>query len=317
MNALPLVSVITPAYNRAGLLAETIESVLAQDYPHLEYIVLDDGSTDATLEVIKRYDGRLRWESHPNMGETRTVNKGFDLARGDIVGVVNSDDPLLPGAVTRLAAVLRDQPEVMVAYPDWQIIDERGRMQQTLAAPEFSSAADMVRKHHCLPGPGAFFRRIMLKRIGGRDPKFRYVGDLEFWFRAALVGTFRRVPEVLATFRVHSGSASVSAKGRLMAQEHMTLVETYFARDDLPVEIRDCRREARSSAAFIAGCSCSRWDLGGKLGYFAQALRLAPGKYCGEYIGRLPSMLLALLGMDANRAYLMFRRWFSSGRPTV
>jgi glycosyltransferase involved in cell wall biosynthesis len=94
-----LVTIITPAYNRANYLDETIQSILNQDYPNLEYIVLDDGSKDNTVEVLKKYRGRIIWETHPNIGETRTVNKGLSMAHGDIIGIVNSDDPLLPGAV--------------------------------------------------------------------------------------------------------------------------------------------------------------------------------------------------------------------------
>lgn len=310
MSQLPLVTIITPAYNRGTLVAETIESVLGQDYPNLEYIVLDDGSSDDTLEVIKRYDGRLRWESHPNMGETRTVNKGFELANGEIIGVVNSDDPLLPGAVSKLVAALIDHPEVVVVYPDWLIIDEKGNALQEMSSPDFSGAVDMIRRHHCLPGPGAFFRRSVVGQMGGRDPRFRYVGDLEFWFRAVLGGPFRRVPETLVTFRVHSDSASMSAKGRVMAQEHIDMVEVFFARTDLPGEISPLRAEALSSAAFVAGCNCSRWDIGTKLRYFAQALQLAPEKYLGEYAGRLLNMLVVMAGIDNTRVYLAYRRFF-------
>lgn len=310
MSQFPLVTIITPAYNRATLVAETIESVLSQDYPNLEYIVLDDGSADETLEVIKRYDGRIRWESHPNMGETRTVNKGFELAQGEIIGVVNSDDPLLPGAVSKLVATLVEHPEVMVVYPDWVIINERGEAQQNMSSPDFSSAADMIRRHHCLPGPGAFFHRSVPERIGGRDPQFRYVGDLEFWFRAALIGPFRRIPEALATFRVHSDSASMNAKGEQMAREHIQMVEVFFSRLDLPPEISALHREALSSASFIAGCNCSRWDIGVKLCYFTQALKLAPGKYLGEYFGRLLNMLVVLAGVDNSLAYMAYRKLF-------
>ncbi len=92
----PLVSVVTAAYNRASFLPETIESILSQSYPNIEYIVLDDGSADNTREVLARYDGRIRWESHPNMGESLTVNKGWNMARGDLVMTVNSDDPFCP-----------------------------------------------------------------------------------------------------------------------------------------------------------------------------------------------------------------------------
>lgn len=308
MNSLPLVTIITPAYNRETLVAETIESVLAQDYPNIEYIVLDDGSKDGTLEVIKKYEGRLRWESHPNMGETRTVNKGFAMARGEIIGVVNSDDPLLPGAVSKLVAALIEHPEVVVVYPDWLIINERGEVRQEMSSPDFSGAANMIRRHHCLPGPGAFFRRAVVEKVGGRDPRFRYVGDLEFWFRAVLVGFFYRVPETLVTFRVHSDSASMSAKGETMAQEHIHMVETFFARTDLPEKIISLHDEALSSAAFIAGCNCARWDFSGKTRYFAQALKLAPQKYLGEYAGRLLNMFVVLAGIDNTQAYLAYQR---------
>lgn len=311
MSQLPLVTIITPAYNREKLVAETVESVLSQDYPHLEYIVLDDGSTDGTLEVIKRYDDRLRWESHPNRGETRTVNRGFELARGEIIGVVNSDDPLLPGAVAKLVAALVAHPEVVVVYPDWQIINESGEQMQKMSSPDFNGAADMIRRHHCLPGPGAFFRRSLVEKIGGRDPLYRYVGDLEFWFRAACIGKFLRVPEALATFRVHTDSATINAKGEVMAQEHVKMTEAFFSRPELPVEIFTRRNEALSSAAFVAGCNCSRWNFKAKLQYFSMALRLAPGKYLCEYRGRLLNMLIVLCGVDNTYAYLAYRKLFS------
>ena len=125
-ETLPRVTVITPAFNRASLLEETILSVLEQDYPNLEYIVLDDGSEDGTLEVIKKFQNRLRWDSHANMGETRTVNKGFSMAEGDIIGVVSSDDLLLPGAISKAVQRLLQKPDVVVVYPDWQIIDAEG-----------------------------------------------------------------------------------------------------------------------------------------------------------------------------------------------
>src|SRR5688572_11108874 len=121
-NPLPLVTIITPAYNRASFMDETIQSVLSQDYPHIEYVVLDDGSTDNTLQVLEKYRSRIILESHPNMGETRTVNKGLSMAKGAIVSIVNSDDPLLPGAVRTSVAVLQEHPDALAAYPDWNEI---------------------------------------------------------------------------------------------------------------------------------------------------------------------------------------------------
>src|SRR4051812_39582335 len=110
--ARPLVTVITPTYNRADYLPETIASVLGQDYVNFEYIVLDDGSKDDTVSLLKRYDGRLTWYTHPNMGEARTVNKGWGMARGDFVVTVNSDDPVRPGLLRAGAEFLQARPDV-------------------------------------------------------------------------------------------------------------------------------------------------------------------------------------------------------------
>lgn len=211
MNA-PLVTVITPAYNRADYLAETIDSVLLQDYPNIEYVVLDDGSTDSTVQVLQRYANRLTWESRQNVGETRTVNRGFERARGEIVGIVNSDDPLLPGAIRMIAQLMQERPELLVVYPDWDMIDADGNRIERITTFEYDYI-NMLRWHHCIPGPGAFFQRSVVDQLGGRDPEFRYVADFEFWLRAGMLGPFARIPRTLATFRWHPGGASSRDKG--------------------------------------------------------------------------------------------------------
>ena len=128
------VTIITPTYNRADLLPETIESVLGQDYQHIEYIVFDDGSKDDTSRVLQRYAGKVRWERHPNMGETLTVNKGFELATGDVVCVVNSGDPLLPGAVRSAVEALERNSDALAVYPDWAVIGPRGEFLRAVRA---------------------------------------------------------------------------------------------------------------------------------------------------------------------------------------
>jgi glycosyltransferase involved in cell wall biosynthesis len=293
---LPLVSVITPAYNREALLDGVIRSVLDQDYPNVEYIVLDDGSTDGTLNVIKRHEGKIRWETHENVGEARTVNKGLGMAKGEIVGVVNSDDPLLPGAISTLVTYLLAHPDVLVAYPDWVVIDDDGETIQRIATYEYDYA-NMIRWHHCMPGPGTFFRRAVIEKLGGRDPNFRFVGDFDFWLRAGLLGSFARVPATLATFRYHPESYSTSQLGRAMADEHIRLADKLFAAPNLPPEVRKIKREAYSSAYYIAGTQCGDGAPSlAKRRYFLRALWYAPYKYLGEYRRRLRMMLPALLG---------------------
>jgi glycosyltransferase involved in cell wall biosynthesis len=278
----PLVSIVTAAYNAAPYLEETIESVLDQDYPLLEYIVLDDGSTDGTRELIERYDDRLTWGSHPNMGEARTVNKGFAMSHGDLVAVVSADDPLLPGIVATMVEWLAERPEVLVAYPDWEMIDERSEVIQHIRTFDYSYR-DMVRWHHCLPGPGAFIRRSAIDAVGGRDPHFRYVGDMDFWFQAGLFGPFSRVPQTLARYRHHAAAASVSKTGALMAREHMEMTDKLFARKDLPWSVRRLRAEAYSSSHWIAGCVAGNSEPELRRRHWRRAFLYAPHKYFGEY----------------------------------
>ncbi len=289
----PRVTVITPAFNRAGYLGGVIDSVLGQGYPDLEHIVLDDGSTDGTRDVMRRYEGRIVAVSHPNMGETRTVNRGFAMARGDILAVVNSDDPLRPGAVRKIVDRLEADRRLLVVYPDFDLIDAEGRVIETLRPPDYRYL-DMLRWHRCLPGPGAFFRREVAERLGGRDPRFRYVADFDFWLRAGLLGPFERLPEVLATFRVHATSASVRERGRAMAEEHLRLVEKIFAMDGLDPAIRAVRREALSSAFYVAGCVAGNDDPAEARRLFRRALAYAPAKYLGEYGKRVPAMMEVL-----------------------
>lgn len=303
-SELPLVSVITPAYNRETLLDQVIRSVQRQDYPNVEHIVLDDGSTDGTPEILKSYDGKIRWDSHENMGEARTVNKGFSIARGEIIGVVNSDDPLLPGAISTMVTYLLAHPDVLVAYPDWTVIDEGGETIRDIKTYEYDYV-DMVRRHHCMPGPGVFFRRSLVDRIGGRDPGFRFVGDFDFWMRAGLAGPFARVPATLATFRYHAESYSTNQLGRAMADEHIRLTDKVFANPNLPQEVQKVKWEAYSSAYYIAGTQCGEnAPPAVSRRYFLRALLHAPHKYLTEYRGRWRKMLPVLLG----RGYEPLRR---------
>jgi GT2 family glycosyltransferase len=254
-NEFPLVTVIVPVYNRAGLVAETIDSVLDQDYSNLECIILDDGSTDNSWEVIQRYKDRAVVGRHDNIGEARTVNKGFSMARGEIIGVVSSDDPLLPGAVKKIAAFFQKRPEIVVAYPDWKKIDARGRIIEEISTPDYNYEY-MLRSFHCFLGPGTFFRAFAAKKLGGRDVRFKYVGDFDFWLRAGLIGPFARYPEKLATFRVHPGSTSVSNKGESMAREHLELAKKIYEFSGLPDELKKFRKETLCSAYFIVWLRC-------------------------------------------------------------
>jgi glycosyltransferase involved in cell wall biosynthesis len=207
MKTHPLVSIVTPTYNQAEYLAATIESVLAQDYPNLEYIVLDDGSTDETPEVLKHYDGRIRHERHENMGQANTLNRGWGMATGTLIGYLSSDDLLESNAVSKLVETLLANPDASVAYCDFTLIDAQGRRFRTVHTEDFDAARlceDLV----CQPGPGALFRREVFEQTGGWAGHLQQIPDFQFWLWASKFGPFVRIPKVLAHYRIHDGSAS-------------------------------------------------------------------------------------------------------------
>jgi glycosyltransferase involved in cell wall biosynthesis len=254
LPSLPSVTIVVPTLDRAGLLERAVESVLAQDHPRLELLVLDDGSTDATPEVLARYaaehPGRLRWERHPNMGQARTLNRGFEMARGELVGYLSSDDLLLPGALARLAGALAAEADAVLAYPAYHVIDAAGATVDTVT-PIAYSRRESVRLGDTIVGPGALFRRAALDEVGGWDPDLRYLGDLDFWLRLCRVGEFRLVEEPLACWRRHEAAATLAGDGIEMARERIAVVERIYA-DDVPPELAEVRVEAYRNALILA-----------------------------------------------------------------
>jgi len=141
----------------------------------------------------------------------------------------------------------------------------------------------MVRLHHCMPGPGTFFKKELLEKLKGRDIGYKYVADFDFWLRAGLIGDFARVPFTLATFRQHNDSASVKSKGCLMAQEHIKLINKFYSLPNLPNELMKIKRETYSSANFIALCNIGEGYYLQKFSYSIKAFLLIPKKYFFEY----------------------------------
>jgi glycosyltransferase involved in cell wall biosynthesis len=308
----PLVTVITPAYNRANYIDEVIQSVLSQEYPNLEYIVLDDGSTDGTWAAVQRYADQIVAVSHPNMGETRTVNAGLELARGEIVGIVNSDDPILPGLIRSAVETLESDKSLVVAYPDWNMIDAHGNVIEHIRTDDYSYI-DMLRRHHCVPGPGAFFRKHVANSIDGRDPQFRYIADFDFWLRAGVIGPFRRIPETLATFRWHADGASSGGQGLAMAEEHIRLVRKIFSLPNLPAAAKKVRREAFSSANYIAGV-VSGPPSREREAYFLKALVYCPEKYLSVYRERLRGIVTEFFRVGTRIPGYLLRRAMRAAR---
>lgn len=246
-----IVSVVVPAYNHARFLEQALESVLGQTYPQVELIVLDDGSTDGTAQVLAKYGKRFYWETQPNMGQAATLNKGWSMARGAVLGYLSADDYLHPEAVRRAVDALASDPRVVLVYPDFAHVDEASRELDEIRRPEFRYSA-MLLEGTCPPGPGAFFRRSAYAAAGGWDSRLRRIPDFAYWLKLGLLGPFRRIPEVLAYYRIHAGAQSFSRVDAVRADEIIAVIDSVLADPALPQELRARDSEARSNALLHA-----------------------------------------------------------------
>ena len=210
MSDLLLVSIVTPSYNQAQFLEETILSVLNQDYPNIEHIIIDGGSTDGSVDIIRKYENRLAyWVSEPDEGQSHAINKGFAKAHGEIFAWLNSDDTYLPGAVRSAVQFLMEHPDVAVVYGDANDIDDNGELIKRRRAEEFN--LNRLYERNFIPQPTAFFRRAAFEEVGGLDINFHYRMDRDLWIKMALKKfKMRNIPYAIANMRIYPDIKTMS-----------------------------------------------------------------------------------------------------------
>jgi len=232
----PRISIVTPSFNQGRFLEETILSVLEQDYPDIEYIIIDGGSTDGSLEVIRKYEKYLAfWVSEKDRGQSHALNKGFRRATGEIVGWINSDDILAPGACRKAAEAFARKGDVILVYGDSEDIDCEGRV---------------IRRHHRLPfdrniclytaamidQPGTFFRLDALRAVNYLDEGLRFYMDWDLWLKLSLKGRFHHINRVQGRFRLHEASKTSLLKG--VAEREARMVFERYVGGRLPEPLR-------------------------------------------------------------------------------
>lgn len=205
----PRITIVTPSYNQGDYIEETIRSVLLQGYPNLEYLVMDGGSTDQTVTILRRYERWLDWVSEPDAGQADAINKGMRRATGDILAYLNSDDLYLPGALTAVAAAFQANPAVGLVYGDCQAIRADGTPRGLIRGRPFQ-VQRMIERGEFVPQQAAFWRRTTMQQAGLFDPTLHYCMDHDFFIRLGKVAPGLYLPQTLAAFRFHDTSKSVT-----------------------------------------------------------------------------------------------------------
>lgn len=209
-----LVSIVTPSFNQAPFLESTIRSVLGQDYAHFEYIIIDGGSTDGSLDIIKRYEKHLAsWVSEADRGQTEAINKGFAQAQGDVLAWLNSDDTYEPGAISEAVTFLKENPEVGLVYGDANYIDEQGIIRGRFPAAQ-TDHSRLRRGYVHIPQQAAFFKADIWRKVGPLDPSFYFAMDYDLWVRISAEREIVYLPRLWANFRMHGDAKTITADDR-------------------------------------------------------------------------------------------------------
>lgn len=246
----PKVSLVIPVYNAEDYVAEAIESILAQSYSNIELIVVDDGSSDGSLEVIRAYTDRCTVVSQENRGQSAALNAGWEISTGDKLGYLSADDKLESGAVEYLVSAWETYPEAVMVYPDYWLIDEFSSVVRRVEAPAFDYA-DVVLRGSCPVGPGALFKRELLEFTGGWDSMLRQIPDYDFLLRVGLLGDVLHVRKALAGFRVHGASQTFATSDEVKAREYHYVLDKFFSREDIPAVLRNERPTAEANSLVL------------------------------------------------------------------
>jgi len=302
----PLVSIVTPSYNQAAYLEQTITSVLAQNYPRLEYLVVDGDSTDGSVDIIKKYADKLAfWVSEKDSGQAEAINKGLSRANGEIVAWLNSDDCYLPGAVSAAVKAFEANPDALLVYGDMLAVDKHGKTINLFKYRQLT-LEDLL-CFEIIGQPAVFMRRSALERAGLLDQTYHFLLDHHLWLRIALLGRVLHVDETWSAARYHP-EAKNRASAVEFGREAFQILDWAWTEPGFAEAVASVERRARASANRVN----ARYLLDGglpwkSLGSWFKALFIYPPVALAR-INILVSALLGGIGLGALRDSILRRR---------
>ncbi len=313
-NKPPLVSIITPSYNQADYLEQTILSVLEQDYPNIEYLVIDGGSTDGSVDIIKKYEDRIDWwVSEKDKGQADALNKGLARAKGEIVAWLNSDDVYQPGAIRQAVEVLQQNPEVGMVYSKLHSIDRWGEVFNTISYQQFD-LLDLL-TFHIIGQPTVFMRREILQQAGPLDASYNYLLDHHLWLRMLRLAPIKYVSVVWAAARHHPSAKNVAQATRF-GQEAFRILDWAKDQPVLGELVRKHSRMVRAGAYRLdARYLLDGGEPGLALKAYGRVLATRPD-YAFNHWHRMVFALLSLMGLDWLRPLVLYRK-ISNHRPIL
>lgn len=306
LSDLPLVSTVIPSFNQDRFITAAIDSALKQDYPQLELIVIDGGSTDGTVDALRRYGDRLHWISEPDHGQAHALNKGWRMGRGEILGWLNSDDTYRPNAVQAVVEAFLSHPDVGGVYGDCDYISATGKFLEKYETGPFDYETFFRTSRSPIPQPSMFIRRAVYESIGPVDESLHLVMDWEYWLRMGLQFPIIYIPRTLATYRVHGSSKSATQSLRF-GEETTRVYQELFADPNLPEKLRRYENEAMNNVllqaakyAFDGACLKEARQ------YLIDAWKIRPFNI-RRFMPKI--FVVSFLGKRGWSAWMRFRRW--------
>jgi glycosyltransferase involved in cell wall biosynthesis len=224
-------SIITPSFNQVKFLEQTIKSVVSQSYKNIEYLIFDGGSTDGSVEIIKKYANKypkiIKWQSKKDKGQVDAINKGLKMATGDVIAYINSDDYYLPGAFTKVINFLKENPDKLWLVGNCQVTEKKLSWTFKLKhLVPIERSKNWLYLSNWINQPAVFLKKDLVSRVGEFNQKYQYAFDYDYWLRCQKIPPLSRLKQNLAVFRVH-GSSKSSSNYQNQFKEQYKIISQY------------------------------------------------------------------------------------------